>query len=274
MVRPLPNFLIIGAQKSGTTSLYEYLRRHPDIFMSFPMKEPGLFLGTRGARMLWAHKGIDVPSLHDLLDQHMLRGHRGERLFGEASTHYTISERSVRWRVPQRIRRINPEMRFFYILREPLGRIVSNYLHVRRMGRTTLGLADFLDHQEGKAALRTSMYAWQLGNYLRHFRREQFCVLIFEEFIRTPEREMRKVYSHLGLEPVVSVDGYRPFNVSHNRHTVYEEELRLGDHQVSLLRERLSPDTERLFELLGRRVDVWDAPLGADIGLDRKYRRD
>ena len=165
-------------------------------------------------------------------------------------------------------------MRFFYILREPLGRIVSNYLHVRRMGRTTLGLADFLDHQEGKAALRTSMYAWQLGNYLRHFRREQFCVLIFEEFIRTPEREMRKVYSHLGLEPVVSVDGYRPFNVSHNRHTVYEEELRLGDHQVSLLRERLSPDTERLFELLGRRVDVWDAPLGADIGLDRKYRRD
>ena len=87
MVRPLPNFLIIGAQKSGTTSLYEYLRWHPDIFMSFPMKEPGLFLGTRGARSLWAHKGIDVPSLRHLLDQHMLHGHRGERLFGEASHH-------------------------------------------------------------------------------------------------------------------------------------------------------------------------------------------
>ena len=153
-------------------------------------------------------------------------------------------------------------MRFLYILREPLGRIVSNYLHVRRMGRTTAGLADFLAHQEGNAALRTSMYAWQLGNYLRHFRREQFCVLIFEEFIHTPEREMRKVYSHLGLEPVVSADCYRPFNVSHNRYTIDKEELMLDDHLVSLLRERLRPDTERLFELLGRRVEVWDVPLG------------
>jgi hypothetical protein len=153
-------------------------------------------------------------------------------------------------------------MRFFYILREPLGRIVSNYLHVRRTGRTTLGLADFLDHQEGKAALRTSMYAWQLDNYLRHFRRDQFCVLIFEEFVRTPEREMRKVYSHLALEPVVSADCYRPFNVSHNRYTIDKEEFRLDDRRVSLLRERLRPDTERLFELLGRRVEVWDSPLG------------
>lgn len=261
MVRPLPNFLIIGAQKSGTTSLYRYLRRHPDIFMSFPMKEPGLFLGTRGARTLWAHRGIEVPSLQDLLDQHMLRGHRGERLFGEASTYYTIAERSVRWRVPQRIRRLNPEMRFIYILREPLERIVSNYLHRRKMGRTTLPLTDYLDQQEGSAALRTSMYAWQLGNYLRHFRQDQFCVLIFEEFIRTPEREMRRVYSHLGLEPVVSTDRFQPFNVSRNRYTIDRKALRLDDRRVTMLRERLRPDTEQLFELLGRRVDVWDSPL-------------
>jgi hypothetical protein len=267
MARPLPNFLIIGAQKSGTTSLYKYLQGHPDIFMSFPMKEPGFFLGTRGAKILWAHQGIDVPSLHDLLDNHMLRGHRGEHLFGEASTYYTISERSVRWRVPQRIHRINPEMRFIYILREPWERIVSNYLHLRRTGRTTLCLADFLDHEEGKAALRTSMYAWQLENYLRHFRREQFCILIFEEFVRAPDREMRRVYLHLDLDPVVSTVRYRPFNVSNNRNTIDKEELSLDDERVSSLRERLRPDTERLFELLGRRVEVWEAPRSGEAGI-------
>ena len=62
MKNPTPNFVIIGAQKSGTTSLYEYLRAHPDVFMSSPLKEPGYFLGPDVVPQFWKRRGIDVAS--------------------------------------------------------------------------------------------------------------------------------------------------------------------------------------------------------------------
>ena len=136
-----PNLLIMGAMKSGTTSLYHYLRQHPDIFMSSPLKEPQYFLPFPMAKQklyeTWGELSPSIGTKRDILQHYMLKGYDNEKIFGEATTNYTLGSIPARTDLPKRIHRANPSMRFLYIIRNPFERIVSNYLHIRQKNRTT-----------------------------------------------------------------------------------------------------------------------------------------
>lgn len=73
---PQPNLVVIGAQKSGTTSLYHYLNAHPQIFMSRPIKEPGYFMKTRSIVELFRNIRRPVESRRQVLERYMLKGYR------------------------------------------------------------------------------------------------------------------------------------------------------------------------------------------------------
>lgn len=254
-LNPCPNLVIMGAQKSGTTSLHEYLKVHPDIFMSSPIKEPGLFLGEERARTFWKTAGQPIASLQELLHERMLQGYQGEHWFGDASTHYTIGQRSRAWGIPQRMHAVNPDMRFVYILRNPVERILSNYHHSRAKGRCTGTLQDFLVSEEGPSSILTSRYWYQLEAYLEVFRPEQFHVIIFEEFLEQPQQSMAALWAFLDLPAPAS----SPKFVAHNAGN--HENPRVDGDQDTLERvlSALKKDVAELQQWLGRDIPAWSS---------------
>lgn len=252
---PCPNLIIMGAQKSGTTSLHEYLKVHPDIFMSSPVKEPGLFLGEERARTFWNTAGQPIASLHELLHERMLQGYQGERWFGDGSTHYTIGQRSRAWDIPQRMHAANPDMRFIYILRNPVERILSNYHHSRAKGRCAGPLQAFLDSEEGPSAILTSRYWYQLEAYLAYFQPEQFHLVVFEEFLQQPHQAMAEIWRFLGLAKPPEA----PKFVAHNTGNRGNPEVDKEHHTLERILNVLRKDTMHLERWLGRDIPAWSS---------------
>lgn len=181
----LPNLLVIGAMKGGTTSLWEYLRSHPQVFMS-ETKEIHYFDDPRHFA-----RGTDWYAGHftGAGPQHLV--------VGEATPAYTRFP--LHRDVPLRASRLVPDAKLIYVLREPVSRIRSHYLHHRSLGfeRAPFEQA-VLQHS---TYVDTSRYAMQLEQWLRHYPRERLLVLTSEE-LRTSQREaMRRVYAFLGVDP-------------------------------------------------------------------------
>lgn len=262
MSLPIPNFLIIGAQKSGTTSLHQYLKAHPSIFMSTPIKEPAFFFDETIIPDFWRRRGRAVASRDDLLSRHMLKGYKGEAQFGESSTHYTLGDLSRTQGIPQRIAQMSPDMKFVYILRDPIDRIRSNYLHSMRLGlRPVKGTFEqYLDGKRGGVAVRTSLYFEQLSEYLSIFPADRFHVVIFEEFVKSPAAHMAGICRFLGVDAMPRRVKYDAHNVSHNRgQATASNHLDCSSGRLAELKLRVGADTRKLCDWLGRsEISDWD----------------
>lgn len=180
-----PNLFIIGAMKSGTTSLHEYLDTHPEIAMS-EEKEPGYFVEELGL-----HKGEEWYRSR--------WGQEGQfRYWGESSTHYT--KLPVFQGVPERLYRFNPDARLIYIMRNPFDRIVSHYWHALRDAFHGGELRPLLKAvEEDPGYLAFSDYATQLEPYFERFGREAILTLTFEALVEDPQREVDRIYRWLRL---------------------------------------------------------------------------
>ena len=180
-----PNLFIIGAMKSGTTSLHEYLDTHPHIAMS-QEKEPGYFVEELSLR-----KGEDwYLSLfaQDARYQYV----------GESSTHYT--KLPLYRGVPERLFRFNPDARLIYIMRDPFERTVSHYWHAVRDVAHGGELRSLLKAvQDDPEYLALSDYASQLDPYFERFGRDAVLTLTFEALIENPQRELDRIYRWLEL---------------------------------------------------------------------------
>jgi hypothetical protein len=182
-----PNLFIIGAMKSGTTSLHEYLDTHPQIVMS-ETKEPGYFVEE-----LSLAKGEDwYLSLFAQDDRCRYRG--------ESSTHYT--KLPVYRGVAERLHRFNPDARLIYIMRDPFERLVSHYWHNVRDAVHGGELRPLLKAvKERPDYLAFSDYAMQLAPYLDRFGPQALYTLTFEALIEDPQRELDRLCQWLGLPP-------------------------------------------------------------------------
>ena len=182
-----PNLFIIGAMKSGTTSLHEYLDTHPQIAMS-ETKEPGYFV----EELSLAKGDAWYLSLFDYDERFRYRG--------ESSTHYT--KLPVYRGVADRLHRFNPDARLIYIMRDPFDRLVSHYWHNVRDIVHGGELRPLLKAvQERPDYLAFSDYAMQLTPYLDRFGRQALYTLTFEALIEDPQRELDRLCRWLGLPP-------------------------------------------------------------------------
>jgi len=184
---PLPGFLVIGAMKSGTTSLFHYLADHPQIHMS-PLKEVDFFIreGNWGRGVDWYRRQFSGAS-------------RETMAIGEASTSYTkFPEFSG---VPERIASTLPDVRLIYVVRDPIERIRSHYQHRVLIGaeRAPLDVAVVEDSRY----VDCSRYAFQLEQY-RDFVDPRRMLVVTSDSLRS-EREstMRGIYGFLGVDPNV-----------------------------------------------------------------------
>jgi hypothetical protein len=181
----MPTFLVIGAMKAGTTSLYHYLRAHPEVFMP-TIKEPEFFVagsnrskGIEWYRRLFAPAGTEAVAL------------------GEASTAYTKHPHFPG--VPGRIAELIPDCRLIYVVRDPVQRIRSHYRMRVREGsekapieRAVVQHATYLDY---------SRYADQVDQYLRCFPADQLLVITSEDLRDARLATTQRVYRFLGIDP-------------------------------------------------------------------------
>ncbi len=196
-----PNFFIVGAPRAGTTSLYHYLRGHPDIFMPH-IKEPHFFSGVNpGSERLRYARSRPTSSEKEYLA--LFRGVRSETEVGEASPSYLQQPDA-----PRRIKEKAPDAKIIIILREPVDRAFSQYLADYREGAQTLPFYEALVQdlanprkEWGPAHLYTElgMYHDQVVRYLETFGRDQVRIYLYEDLSRDPSTIVEDVCNFLGV---------------------------------------------------------------------------
>jgi hypothetical protein len=192
----MPNFLIIGAMKSGTTALYYYLEQHPEIYMS-PVKEPNFFSSQEQENAADAVTNIGTY-------QHLFRGGSGKKAIGEASHSYLYEPRAA-----AEIRRYIPEAKLIAILRNPIDRAYSHFLHMVRSGTEPLDdFAQALREEEvGIHKERTfqdyigrGLYYNQLKRYFGTFPQEQVRVYLYEDLSGAPISTVQDAFRFLKVD--------------------------------------------------------------------------
>ncbi|MEA2079032.1 MAG: sulfotransferase [Pseudomonadota bacterium] len=179
-----PNLFVLGAMKSGTTSLHEYLDRHPHVFMS-PKKEPAYFVEEYG----WSNGEKWYLNL--------FAAAREEQIIGESSTDYTKLPRFQG--VPKRVEAFNPEARLIYIMRDPIERTISHYWWRVRFNGESRSMLEAIKEEPYYRAV--SNYAMQLRPYIELFGLGNIKAITFEQMVEDPVATMRGVFDWLGLEP-------------------------------------------------------------------------
>ncbi|MGC2636777.1 MAG: sulfotransferase [Acidobacteriaceae bacterium] len=197
-----PNFFVVGGQKCGTTSIYEHLKKHPQVFVP-EKKEPGFFATA-------PHPGQPeaiVQLRHcDSLEEYegLYRGAGGFAARGDLSTCYLWDADA-----PSRIHEICPEAKIIIMLRDPVSRAHSAYLWNKWRCRDTAATfqeALRQDSMRSKANWCTSfmyiecgMYYSQVRRYFETFGRERVMVLLFDDLSRRPQELFAGIADHVGI---------------------------------------------------------------------------
>tara|TARA_A100001037_G_scaffold298327_1_gene321832 strand:+ start:2935 stop:3780 length:846 start_codon:yes stop_codon:yes gene_type:complete len=199
----LPDFLVIGAFKAGTTSLHHYLDKHPRIFMT-RLKEPNFFAHTKSDPN---HDNRNIFPVTDLAQyERLFADARADQLKGEASPGYLPSKQA-----PRKIKEQIPDIRLLATLRDPVDRAYSHYLMELRNEQISLPPNQAFD--AGGYWLEASNYARQLNRYLEHFRPDQIKVVLYEEMRSDADKVVHDILDWLGLPPLDTLNA----NEQHNR---------------------------------------------------------
>ncbi len=189
------SFVILGAQKSATTSLHVYLSNHPDIFMTRPLKEPGYFLPWKVIASIHGQKGFEIENMEELWSKFMFKNYQGQPLIGESSTYYTIGDWSRKYEVPKRMQAYNPNLKFLYITRNPFDRLYSNYKHGKARNYFNMTFREFV--LKNSRCVLTSKYYYQMKEYLSVFGRENFLFLNYGDIVNSTASLLQNVSEFL-----------------------------------------------------------------------------
>lgn len=217
---PLPNFLVVGAGRAGTTSIAHYLAQHPEVFVS-PVKAPSHFFCQGLGR-------IDDPALRlvtrtyfvpDPADYEALfDGVRGEKAIGEVSPVYLASVDAAR-RIHARL----PDVRLVAVLRHPVDRVYARFVGRRRDGLEHRDFATIVREEREEPLIRDDAFGTYLaGGFVSHFLqvyldlfpRERIRIHLFEDLQRDAAEVMRSTFEFLGVDPSWPVDTSRRLNSS------------------------------------------------------------
>ena len=249
----LPEFIIGGAPRSGTTWLYELLDRHPGVHMAKPLKpEPKFFLRDDEYA-----KGLQYYS------DRWFGGVDAAKVAGEKSTDYLESAEAA-----ARIARALSHVKLIFILREPVSRAYSNYLWSKMNGLETEDFPTALKLEEQRerelpekwkftrpfSYFSRGLYAELLEPYFNRFMDHQILVTRFEDIIERPKALAETVQRYIGVEPrPQDVDGLGVINPSER------DEGGLADDVRRALAARYVEPNRRLSAMLGPSFRMWTA---------------
>jgi hypothetical protein len=252
----LPNLLVIGAMKAGTTALHDYLGAHPQIFMS-RRKELKFFSNDLNWR-----QGVEWYRSH-------FEQAPGHVRVGESSPHYTRATQFPG--VPERIASVLPDVRFIYLVRDPIERIRSAYLHRVSKGKESRSLEEAVARDE--PYVNDSRYAWQLDHYLRHFHRARILVVESERLRDERAETLARILGFLEVDSDPELCGSLPdvHVTSHKRefHPAVSALTRVGQPVKSYLPHRWK---KRLARVGSRPLATARATLSSDVDRDLRGR--
>jgi len=254
--RAFPDFIIIGAMKSGTSSLFTFLGQHPQLVES-TRKEVHFFDGGLNPAKDNYAKGLAWYGEHFPLTSDL---RRGQKTF-EASPLYIFNPLA-----PGRIADLLPSVKLIAILRNPTDRAISHYFHESRKGRESLPIMDALLAEEDRLrpVLEThdyksntfihcsfksrGRYREQLERYVEVFDREQLLILGAEKFYADPVSSVQQVCRFVGVDQDHTPVDLRPRNVGANRSAV-------DSGVYEYLDDYFESHNQALYELLGEDFD-------------------
>lgn len=267
----LPNFLLIGAPKCGTTSLYRYLVQHPQIFMS-ANKEPNFF-ALEGHPPHYSgpgdeRAGMSLESVTDLATyQALFAPSGGASALGEASTMYLYLPETA-----ERIHHYVPQAKLIAVLRHPVERAYSHYLHLRNDGREWL--EDFhaaLDAEDERIAQNyapawhyrhVGLYSQQIQRYRQYFGPDQLKIFLYEDLRQNQAAVIQEMFDFLGLDPAFQPDTSSRHNVSNTvrRHQWLHNFLTRDNPVKSMLRAVLPKSVRQPLATRAYKQNVTKAP--------------
>jgi hypothetical protein len=232
-----PKFFIVGAAKAGTTSLYNYLKPHPEIYMS-PIKEPNYFskdidtskftsfinkevyidLKSYFERLILEERDVAfIKNLEDYMK--LFRNVKDEMIIGEASTSYLYSKVAAK-EIKEKI----PDAKIIIILRDPVERAFSHFLMDLRMGVqknknfTNAVFEDFNKIEKGWGIthlyIELGLYYRQVRRYIDIFPIENIKILLFDDFKNNTLERVKDILRFLGADSLVNIDTKRKYNVA------------------------------------------------------------
>jgi Sulfotransferase domain len=279
----LPNLIIIGGLKCGTTSIHHYLGLHPEVQMSKP-KELNFFVSELNLDL-----GLD-----------WYRGRFDDRFAvrGESSPHYTNLPRFEG--VAERIQTHCPDTKLLYMIRDPIKRVLSHWVHAKGAGYESGEIEDVLSRPD-TAYVQRSMYWMQLQPYLQRFDRGQIELISSEELQADRQGTMRKAFGFVGvdenftheqfdrewekssaksgdkyqvMERLIKLPGLRSFDrnfdrlpesmrwvvekIVHDPDKPSAPKPKLSDEMFEQMRGWFREDVASLQEFAGRRFDGWN----------------
>lgn len=175
----LPDFLVIGAQRAGTTWLYNQIKEHPEICLGKHRKE--IFFFNR-----YYNRGVDWYKSH-------FAHCRNEQIIGEVTPSYIEGEN-----IAKRIYELIPEAKLIAILRNPIDKVYSHCKkRVIDLGLEPSFLVDINTYIE-RADI--ALYYKQIKRFLKYFPEDRIKILIFEEMVKNPDKNIRGVFNFIGVD--------------------------------------------------------------------------
>lgn len=260
-LRMLPSFIIIGTQKGGTTSLYQYIMKHPQILP--PLEKEIRFFDYQYHKGLRWYKGHFPTLLSE-----KIKGLTSRETIhsGEASPNYLFDPRP-----PDRIKKIIPHVKLIVLLRNPVDRAYSSYQMAFRRGREKLSFAKAIEvesrrltgelqkikmddryismNRQWYSYLARGRYIEQIEPWLQNFPREQLLILESGQFFRNPMKVVAEAQQFLGVKPFPLI-GHRVYNDGGN-YPAMDPGLRKE------LTQYFAPYNRYLFQKIGREFD-WE----------------
>ncbi len=264
-IRLLPDFIIIGTQRGGTTSLYAYLGQHPQITPAV-RKEVHFFDNNFQKGVNWYRTQFPF-SIEKSIAKNI-----GKQNFitGEASPYYLFHPHA-----PERVAKIVPDAKLIVLLRNPIDRAYSHYYHEVELGHEQLSFEEALAQEEARTHeesahiatdqqycsynhqhytyLSRGIYAEQLQRWLNLFPREQVLVIKSEDFYADPDSILQQTLTFLKISTVGKkpLQWYKQYN-----HSIYKQ-AKMEPHIRKRLIAYFAPHNDSLYKLLERDFD-WE----------------
>lgn len=220
----LPNLILIGAQKSGSTAVYDWLSQHPDIYGNPAMKDFPFFCKPE-----YFDQGLEWFAGH-------FKGHRDESIILHGYVHYLF----LHGEIAARLKAYNPELKLIVLLRNPVERAFSGYLQARKTGNESIvtfeeaiqadqaGKLHTLRDKVDRSYLSHGLYAQQLEAYFEHFPSHQIHIELYDEVRNNPMECCTRLFSFAGVDPAFRPQLRRKNDYGRPRFAAVEKAIQQG----------------------------------------------
>lgn len=253
--RVLPDVLIIGASKSGTTSLFRYLSQHPDFYPPM-IKEIHYFDINFHEKIRWYRAHFPTKATRNIVRKIFNRPFCS----GEATPYYLYHPHA-----PERASQVVPNAKLIVMLRNPIERAFSDYQHTKRDGFEPLGFMEAIEEEQERLSeeikqlqanefyyskghqkfsyLSRGIYVDQLQSWMTYYSDSQFLIIKSEDFFKNPKKIMQTVFRYLRLPDFENLQ-FPVFN--QNIYSAMDEKTR------NYLSKFFRPHNKKLYDLIGR----------------------